>query len=436
MNGRGCAQDTAQLAAVHGDWKATSPGEQQHQDTASGPSQLDGKRYDSIALPPTSGTRRHFTLTSFRHVARLDQFASEGGRYSPAPASEVDASSASAFDDEAETESVNGGRFNHREDPDDTQSMMSGYKRGASEMEGNDGEEEEAAASRNRYRRSDTPVSLPGSSFCVDGLRPDCGRLTCNGRCLSAGRNQFTESDYPGHDAASFVTSEAPSRTESGRRRARSVGFSQRSLYSERSHDDEDLFGSSESHTGEGHLKPIVTKVDETGTGDRHMGDDHHRDDDISDEAGESQYIIDFDPLMPMASLYLGTKHPYLAHAAALAQAAQETKATKTPQTQAAGENQENVAPCASLAPEESETAILEQWRGARAEVSARFGALLSKVDQLLECVAWPVPARERAVTLMHSLFLQINERPPLPPSPSAAAIAAKSNATSSSTRL
>ena len=83
---------------------------------------------------------------------------------------------------------------------------------------------------------------------------------------------QFNESEYPGDDAASSVRSIGPSRRYGRSRRSRSVAFSQRSLYSERSQDGE---GDEESiapsgrqdsgfYAGEGEgEKPMVTEPDD-----------------------------------------------------------------------------------------------------------------------------------------------------------------------------
>ncbi|GAA5873922.1 hypothetical protein JCM3774_004040 [Rhodotorula dairenensis] len=359
------------------DRKDTPHMKQEHYDTGSGPSQLGGglsKRdfATNKTATATDGGRR-FTLTRLRHMARLDQYANEEGRYSPAPES--------AFSDaplrggvEVESEHGGSGSLGHGDkDLDSTRSVQSGDKRVASEMEGGKGdeEEEEEAARRNRYRRSDTP---------------------------------FTESESPGDDAASFVTSEAPSRTYSGRRRSRSVVFSQYSLYSERSRDDhgytQEIDAHSEKegdddfgfHTGAGGAKPIVIEADENEAGDRL---------DDQDEVAEPGHYIDFDPLMPMSSIYVGTKHPYLAHAAALAQAAkdaEETARADAPQQQQEqqqqGDDQENVAPpppAGSLGPDQATEpepnaeSILEQWQIARAGAVERFGELMNKVDQLLD---------------------------------------------------
>ena len=224
---------------------------------------------------------------------------------------------------------------------------------------------------------------------------------------------KFNESEYPGDDAASSVRSIAPARTYGRSRRSRSVAFSQRSLYSERSQDDDESIAPSGMQDsgfyagveGEGE-KPIVTEPeDENGDVAEGLlyGDDDHAaaSQHAAENNNEPQYF-DFDPLMPMGSIFVGTKHPHLAYAAALAQAAKdaedhaEGQAAQVDQ-QEQGEDQENVAPSVSEAraqgqkktttTEQKETSesVLEKWNAARADTVERFGGLMSRVDQLLE---------------------------------------------------
>lgn len=255
---------------------------------------------------------------------------------------------------------------------------------------------------------------------------------------------QFNESEYPGDDAASSVRSIGPSRTYGRSRRSRSVAFSQRSLYSERSQDDDESIAPSGMQDsgfyagveGEGE-KPIVTEPeDENGDVEEGLlyGDDdaaasHH----AAENNNEPQYF-DFDPLMPMGSIYVGTKHPHLAYAAALAQAAKDAENAEGCQAQVEQqeqekEDQENVAPSdgagaqgqKTTEQEETSESVIEKWNAARAGTVERFGVLMSRVDQLLE----------------YAPFLGIqgvtreadHGRPPIP------ATGAKSSVTRSSTR-
>lgn len=122
------------------------------QGATSGPSQVGGADGDNLSV--ASGGGRRYTLTAFRHLARLDKFASEEGRNSPAP------ESASALDDErmdleSEFSVATGGARSGYDPTDDGMSVRSGYKRAASEMDRGEYEEEEEFG---RYRRSDTPV--------------------------------------------------------------------------------------------------------------------------------------------------------------------------------------------------------------------------------------------------------------------------------------
>lgn len=124
----------------------------------SGPSQVgaDGDNLSVASGGGGGGRGRRYTLTAFRHLARLDKFAIQEGRNSPAP------ESASAVDDErmdleSEFSVGTGGGARSGYDPtDDGMSFRSGYKRAASEMNRGEYEEEEEFG---RYRRSDTPVS-------------------------------------------------------------------------------------------------------------------------------------------------------------------------------------------------------------------------------------------------------------------------------------
>lgn len=185
-------------------------------------------------------------------------------------------------------------------------------------------------------------------------------------------------------------------------------------------------------YTGEGDGgKPIVTEPEDENGGIDSEGLLYEADDDedagaasqhAAENNNEPQYF-DFDPLMPMGSIYVGTKHPHLAYAAALAQAAKdaETNAAEgggqaaeveqQQQEDQEAEDQENVAPSESEAraqgqqqkkptTEQKETSesVLEKWNAARADTVERFGVLMSAVDQLLEyapSLAW----RSRSVS-------------------------------------
>jgi hypothetical protein len=125
------------------------------QGASSGPSQVGGADGDNLSVASGGGGRR-YTLTAFRHLARLDKFASEEGRHSPAP--EQSTVDEERMDLESEFSVGTGGRARSGYDPtDDGMSVRSGYKRAASEMDRGEYEEEDEFG---RYRRSDTPVSF------------------------------------------------------------------------------------------------------------------------------------------------------------------------------------------------------------------------------------------------------------------------------------
>ena len=139
-------------ATQNGGPDSVAPSKSQ-QGATSGPSQVGG---DNLSV--ASGGGRRYTLTGFRHLARLDKFASEESRNSPAP--EQSEADDERMDLESEfsmgTGGGGGGARSGYDPTDDGMSVRSGYKRAASEMDRGEYEEEEEFG---RYRRSDTPVS-------------------------------------------------------------------------------------------------------------------------------------------------------------------------------------------------------------------------------------------------------------------------------------
>lgn len=105
---------------------------------------------------------------------------------------------------------------------------------------------------------------------------------------------------------------------------------------------------------------------------------------------GDGPYI---DALTPIHVLYSSAKHPFLAYAAALAQAAEGGEATKEADTsQLQQTDQENVDPAATAAeqkvggPAETSVAILAKWEIAQKGAAGQFGDLVARVDKLLQC--------------------------------------------------